>query len=88
MEDSMTRPRLIMLCAAMLAIGAAGGGVLTTAATARPYQGHMWAALHDLQHALYELQVAVPNKGGHRVVAIRLTREAIAQVRAGIAFAR
>ncbi len=47
-------------------------------------QPHMQNALAALQSARSELQVAEANKGGHRVAAIRLVNEAIAQVQAGI----
>ncbi len=48
-------------------------------------QPHMQNALAALQSARGELQVAEHNKGGHRVNAIRLVDQAIAEVRAGIA---
>ena len=51
-------------------------------ATAR--QPHMQAALADLQAARFQLDVATPNKGGHRVEALRLTDAAIVEVKAGI----
>jgi hypothetical protein len=48
-------------------------------------QPHMQAALSYLQSAYGELQVAEHNKGGHRVVAMRLISDAITEVQAGIA---
>ena len=54
----------------------------------RADQPHMQAALDSLQNAEHELAVAEEDKGGHRVAALRLTREAIAQTREGIEFAR
>ena len=51
-------------------------------ATAR--QPHMRAALNDLIAARDQLDVATPNKGGHRVEALRLTNQAIDEVRAGM----
>ena len=51
-------------------------------ATAR--QPHMQAALNELRAARDQLQVATPNKGGHRVEALRLTNAAIAEVQAGM----
>jgi hypothetical protein len=48
-------------------------------------QPHMQNALGDLQSARSELQVAVPDKAGHRVAAIGLVNQAIGQVRAGMA---
>jgi len=47
----------------------------------------MQAALDALVTARDQLVAASPNKGGHRLAAIRLTNEAIAEVHAGIAAA-
>lgn len=52
-----------------------------------PAQPHMDAALHHLQEAREELERASPNKGGHREKAIKLTDDAINQVRDGIEYA-
>lgn len=51
-------------------------------ATAR--QPHMQAALEDLRAARDQLQEGASNKGGHRVEALRLTNQAIEEVRAGM----
>ena len=51
-------------------------------ATAR--QPHMQAALNHLEVARDQLQIATPNKGGHRVEALRLTNAAIEEVKAGM----
>jgi len=51
-------------------------------------QPFMQAARADLQTAKRELQRATPDKGGHRVKAIALVNQAIAQVNQGIAFDR
>jgi hypothetical protein len=51
-------------------------------ATAR--QPHMQAALNRLEAARDQLQIATPNKGGHRVEALRLTNAAIGEVKAGM----
>jgi hypothetical protein len=48
----------------------------------------MRAARADLMTAKSELQKAIPDKGGHRVKAIQLVNQAIAEVNAGIAFDR
>lgn len=48
-------------------------------------QPHMDAALRMLQGARAELQLAAADKGGHRLQAIGLIDQAIAQVREGIA---
>ena len=75
-----TRKRLrwgiLMLCVA----GASFAGGCVVAA-----QPHMYNALGALQNARSELQVAERDKGGHRVNALRLINEAIAEVQAGIA---
>jgi hypothetical protein len=50
-------------------------------------QPHMTASAGLLQSARAELAAATPNKGGHRERALGLIDQAIAEVRAGIAFA-
>jgi len=60
-------------------------GVIAGAAPDQPY---MRSARADLQTAKNQLQQATANKGGHRVKAIALVNQAIAQVNAGIAYDR
>ena len=62
--------------------------VFTAAAVAGGDQPFMRAARADLMTAKSELQKAIPDKGGHRVKAISLVNQAIAQVNAGMAFDR
>lgn len=50
-------------------------------------QPHMAETITLLQSARAELAAATPNKGGHREKALGLIDQAIAEVRAGIAFA-
>ena len=50
-------------------------------------QPHMSETIALLQTARAELVKATPNKGGHRERALGLIDQAIAEVRAGIAFA-
>ncbi len=50
-------------------------------------QPHMHAALHHLEEAQKELQMAAHDKGGHREKAMELTRNAIEEVKAGVQFA-
>jgi hypothetical protein len=50
-------------------------------------QPHMTATIGLLQSARGELAAAIPNKGGHRERGLALIEQAIAEVRAGIAFA-
>ncbi len=61
----------------------AAGGLMT--GTAMAVQGHMWNALHALQNADAQLEMAAADKGGHRVNAINLINQAIGEVQAGIA---
>jgi hypothetical protein len=50
-------------------------------------QPHMAETVTLLQSARAELAAATPNKGGHRERALGLIDQAIAEVRAGMAFA-
>jgi hypothetical protein len=50
-------------------------------------QPHMDATLRLLQDAHHELELATPNKGGHRERALGLIDQAIGQVREGIEYA-
>jgi hypothetical protein len=45
----------------------------------------MYAALQQLQAAANQLDKAAHDKAGHRAAALKLTREAIAEVKKGIA---
>ena len=66
------------------------GGVIATSlgiGYAIGAQPHMGESLAFLQSARGELQATTPNKGGHRERAIGLIDNAIAEVRAGMAFA-
>ena len=51
-------------------------------------QPHMDQALGHLHAAQSELEKAEADKGGHRANALKLTRDAIAEVQRGIEFAR
>jgi hypothetical protein len=48
-------------------------------------QPHMQNALRALNRASTELNAAIPDKAGHRVKAINLVNDAIAETQAGIA---
>jgi hypothetical protein len=54
------------------------------AGTAYAVQTHMFNARDDLNNAVNELNIAIPDKGGHRVTAINLVNQAIGEVNAGI----
>ena len=64
-----------------LALGVAIGSAMAD-------QPMMHAALDDLRQARAHLNAGTPDKGGHRVKAIRLVNEAIDEVQAGISFDR
>ncbi|MGR4065119.1 MAG: hypothetical protein ACLQPV_06690 [Vulcanimicrobiaceae bacterium] len=70
---------------ALILAGALMGGAVTGIAMAN--QPHMQNALSDLNAARNQLNIAVPDKGGHRDNALNLVNQAIGQVQAGIAYA-
>jgi uncharacterized OsmC-like protein len=65
-----------------LVFAAVGAGV------ALAVQSHMQNARTNLESALSELQAAQENKGGHRVNAINLTKQALSEVNLGIQYAQ
>ena len=72
-----------------LAVAASIGGVVLTGlgvgtGLALADQPHMQNALNDLNGAQNQLQIALPDKGGHRVNAINLVQQAINEVNLGI----
>ncbi len=74
------KARIALAVFSLLAMAALAG--------AAPDQPFMRAARADLGTAKRELQKANPDKGGHRVKAIALVNNAIAEVDAGIAWDR
>jgi hypothetical protein len=64
---------------------ALGSTLAFAAGYALAAQPHMQAALKALHNANADLQEAVPDKAGHRVKAMQLVTDAIAEVQAGIA---
>ena len=50
-------------------------------------QPHMESALGSLREARHQLEIAKEDKGGHRTRAIGIIDSAIAEVKAGMAFA-
>ncbi len=62
-------------------------GIVIGACAAGANQPNMQAALGSLQAARAELVQARPNKGGHRDRALNMVDAAIAETRAGIAYA-
>ncbi|MBL0215062.1 MAG: hypothetical protein IPQ07_14390 [Myxococcales bacterium] len=69
--------------AAMLATSIGHGALNTAAADAQP---KMHAALDSLKSAVSSLEGATADKGGHRVKAISLAKQAISEVEQGIKF--
>lgn len=58
--------------------------LMTGCAGPQVHQPRMEAALEALKEARAELEIAAPNKGGHREEAIELINHAIEQVKQGI----
>jgi hypothetical protein len=65
-----------------LCFGAIGAGTVLAAQT------YMVSARSDLRSALSSLEAAQTNKGGHRVNAINLVKQAITEVNLGIQYAQ
>ncbi len=63
-------------------VAAAALGAIATYAVAD--QPRMQAALNHLEAAERDLEAATPDKGGHRVEALRLVRAAQSEIRKGI----
>ena len=84
MTDMTTRRQL-----AVLAVGGAAAvtAIAASTAPALAYQGNMERGLSALYEALGSLREASSNKGGHRVKAMGLIEQAIAEVQAGIEYA-
>lgn len=78
-----------MLTSPSLRIALLSGIIATSAGIgyAIGAQPHMAETIALLQNAHTELEAATPNKGGHRERALASIDNAIAEVRAGIAFA-
>jgi hypothetical protein len=76
-----------LLSLALTGTGAFLAGLAVASGSARAQQPYMVSALDSLLSAQASLQQAAPNKGGHREQALALVGQAIAQVRAGIAYA-
>jgi len=77
--------RRFMVFALLVVVVLTGYVVGCASATGQP---HMIVALDELRAARSELDSANADKGGHRVKAVSLVDEAIAEVEAGIEYAR
>lgn len=72
---------------AVAGVVTAASFTLAGAGVAYAFQPHMVNARDHLNQAIFELQTADPDKGGHRDMAIDLVHRALDQVNAGIDFA-
>jgi hypothetical protein len=66
----------------------AASALVLTGTAALADQPNMEAAIAKLQEAKASLEKATADKGGHRVKAIKLVDQAMAEVQAGIEFDR
>jgi hypothetical protein len=73
--------RSLFLVAVVGLIAAASGALIENAQAAQP---HMDNALRALRNARHQLEIAEPDKGGHRDHAIQIIDNAISEVQAGI----
>ncbi len=81
MLSRLKKPAFAFAAGATLSAAVLVGGALAN-------QPLMWRAMGALHNARAALMEAEPNKGGHRERAIELVDRAIAEVQAGIDFAR
>jgi hypothetical protein len=72
-----------LLLAFTVGILAASGALIPNVHAA--YQPHMVNALDNLRAARHQLEIAMDDKGGHRVRAMGIIDNAIDEVKAGIA---
>jgi hypothetical protein len=78
MQQLKTRPAILAIVLALV-MGVIIGGTAVAAT-----QVHMRNARADLTSAWNELNVATPDKAGHRVQAMNLVHQALNQVNLGI----
>ena len=78
---NISKKSIVLALGVTLASGIFAGEALA-------YQEHMHAAMDALRTAHHELEMADPNKGGHREAAMRLIDQAMAETQAGIDYAR
>jgi hypothetical protein len=86
-STSLTRRAVLArLGLAGLALPAVLRGQPTPGVHSDPQQPHMRAALEALRTAKRHLDLATPDKGGHRVKALELVNSAITETQDGIAY--
>ncbi|TPI35637.1 hypothetical protein FJW07_21355 [Mesorhizobium sp. B3-1-9] len=81
-RDSLRNIVALGVAGAAVAVGATALAATEAEAAGQP---HMSRALAALETALNQLQVAIPDKGGHRLKAIALVRDAIDETTKGMA---
>jgi hypothetical protein len=81
MQRSKLRFGVFALLFALCFVAIGAGTVLAA-------QNYMLSARSDLRSALNNLEDAQTNKGGHRVNAINLVKQAISEVNLGIQYAQ
>jgi hypothetical protein len=85
-QTTMLMPNFISRRVAAKRLLTAGAAGMAVAATAEAVpQPHMQAGLRALRNAKAQLEMAIPDKAGHRVKALELVNQAIAETEAGIA---
>jgi hypothetical protein len=76
----------LTLAAALALVVGASQNLAVAGPAAPAAQPHMKASLEALENAKSQLEKGSGDKGGHRVKALQLTKEAIEQVKKGIEF--
>jgi hypothetical protein len=84
MKQVLSLVALLVLAVALTA--SSNLGVAQSSMPRAESQPHMSTALDHLQQAEKELEAASHDKGGHRVKALSLIKEAISQVQQGIQY--
>lgn len=85
-ESPVSRRSLVALLAALPFSAYLPLSLRAAAPDAAAQQPHMRAALGSLREARRHLDLAAPDKGGHRVKAIALVDDAIKETQAGMVF--
>ncbi len=84
MNNRAHRRKKVGLCLLLCCVGLVSACSSPNVRNEEPSQPRMFAAIEQLRQARKELEMAAPNKDGHRVAAIRFTNRAIEEVQKGI----
>lgn len=85
-QSLVSRRSLVTLLAALPFSALLPRALRAASRDALVQQPHMRAALASLREARRHLDLATPDKGGHRVQAIALVNDAITETQAGMVF--